>query len=57
MDLDPLPHPKDANIGAGQVPSGPGESSQARVPYFWSTFVEDIDDDSDSEHEDSDEIS
>ena len=45
------------SISVGQVPSGPGESSQARDPYFRSTFVEDIDDNSDSEHEDSDEIS
>lgn len=45
------------NIGVGQVPSSPGESSQAWDSYFRATFVEDMDDDSNSEHEDSNDIS
>ena len=48
MDLDPLPQPEDVNIGAGQVPSGLGESSQAWTPYSQSTLVDDMDAGSDS---------
>jgi hypothetical protein len=40
MDLDPLPQPKDLNIG--RVPSGPRESSQN--PILESSHVEDVDD-------------
>ena len=47
MDLGPLPQQEDVNINVvvRQVPSGLGESSHANV--------EDVDDDSGSEHEDS----
>ena len=47
MDLGPLPQQEDVNIDVvvRQVPSGLGESSHAHV--------EDVDDDSESEHEDS----
>lgn len=61
LDLDPLPHQQDVNIGVGQLPSRPGESSQAQNPHVESSHVEDVDDDSDSnsepefEHEDSDD--
>ena len=46
MDLDPLPQQEDVEIDVvvGLVPSGPGESSHAPV--------EDVDDDSESDHED-----
>ena len=46
MDLDPLPQQEDVDIdvAVGPVPSGPGESSHAPV--------EDVDDDSESDHED-----
>ena len=45
MDLGPLPQQEDVNIDVAvrQVPSGLGESSHAHV--------EDVDDDSKSEHE------
>ena len=48
MDLDPLPQQEYVGIDVtiGRVPSGPGESSHAHV--------EDVHDDSNSEHEDSD---
>ena len=47
MDLGPLLQQEDVNIDVvvGQVPSGLGESIHAHV--------EDVDDDSKSEHEDS----
>ena len=47
MDLGPLPQQEDVNIDVAvrQVPSGLGESSHAHV--------EDVDDNSESEHEDS----
>ena len=47
MDLDPLPQQEDVDIDGTirQVPSGLGKSSHAHV--------EDVDDDSKSEHEDS----
>ena len=47
MDLSPLPQQEDVNIDVAvrQVPSALGESSQAHV--------EDVDDDSEFEHEDS----
>ena len=46
MDLDPLPQQEDVDIdvAVGPVPSGPGESSHAPI--------EDVDDDSESDHED-----
>ena len=48
MDLGPLPQQEDVNIDVAvrQVPSGLGESSHAHV--------EDVDDESESEHVDSD---
>ena len=47
MDLGPLPQQEDVNIDVAvrQVPLGLGESSYAHV--------EDVDDDSEFEHEDS----
>ena len=48
MDLDPLPQQEDVDIDVvvGQVPLGPGKSSHA--------LVEDVDDDSEFDHEDLD---
>ena len=48
MDLGPLPQQEDVNIDVAvrQVPSGLGESSHAHV--------EDVEDDSKSEHDDLD---
>ena len=66
LDMDPLPHEQDVNLDVVQLPSGPGESSQAPNPHVESSHVEHVDDDSDSEsgseaseseaeHEDSDD--
>ena len=37
------------DVATVSLPSGPGESSQARNPPVESTHVEDVDDDSESE--------
>ena len=49
LDMDPLPHEQDVNLDVVQLPSGPGESSQAPTPHVESSHVEHVDDDSDSE--------
>jgi hypothetical protein len=53
MDLDPHPHQENVCIDVATVslPSGLGESSQARNPPVESTHVDDVDDDSESESE------
>jgi hypothetical protein len=59
MDLDPQPHQENVCIDVAVVslPSGPGESSQARNPPVESTHVEDVDDDSEFESESESESS
>jgi hypothetical protein len=51
MDLDPQTHQENVctDVATVSLPSGPGESSQARNPPVESTHVEDVDDDSESE--------
>lgn len=56
MYLDPLSQLEDLRIGLELVPSSPREPSQARNPHFESSHVEDVDDDSKSKHEDSDDF-
>ena len=61
MDLDPPAPPHEENVGTDvavvALPSGPGESSQARNPPVESSHVEDVDDDSKSESESNSESS
>jgi len=61
MDLDPPAPPHEENVGTDvavvALPSGPGESSQARNPPVESSHVEDVDDDSESESESNSESS
>ena len=51
MDLDPQTHQENVctDVATVSLPSGLGESSQARNPPVESTHVEDVDDDFESE--------
>jgi hypothetical protein len=59
MDLDPHPHQENVctDVATVSLPSGLGESSQARNPPVESTRVEDVDDDSKSESKSESESS